>query len=80
MGLVPTSQPPLLLLKHASTFHYLQSYLCLIFLKMSIPSTFSYSKEPLINALQDLAVRFILNDPEEDVEKPEVSVTFNYFC
>lgn len=45
---------------------------------MSIPSTFSYGKEPLINALQDLAVRFILNDPEEDVEKPEVSGTFRH--
>lgn len=40
---------------------------------MSIATSFSYQKITLVQALQDLAVRFILNSPLEDIEKPEVN-------
>lgn len=39
---------------------------------MSIFSPFSYQNLTLVQALNDLAVRFILNSPLEDIEKPEV--------
>lgn len=42
---------------------------------MSIPSNFSYKSISLVQALQDLAVRFIINAPQEDVEKPEVCIS-----
>ncbi|CAN6614448.1 hypothetical protein TRVA0_005S04104 [Trichomonascus vanleenenianus] len=38
---------------------------------MSLATVGSYKDEPLVNALQDLAVRFIINCPAEDLESSE---------